>query len=143
MNDYYDLAIQKLFPRKKNKVRNSLFINDVNDMKALGSFIHCSYKRSHLNNVNFIEINLRYSAWTDSFFKNTRFDRSNLNGCNFQLCIFEDSYFKDIQTISNASFNHSYFKNTTFENIIFKNCVFSDAIFIDCKFVNCKFASSS
>ncbi len=139
----YNVAVKKLFPRKRNFVKNSLCANHVDNMNCFGSFVHCSYKRSQLKYSKFIDSDMHNSAWTDSDFFNVEFSGCNLNNANLQLCIFDNCSFKDIAKINNASLNHGYYKNVEFENIEFINCVFSEAIFINCKFINCKFKSSS
>ena len=140
--DYLD-AIKKLFPRKKNQVRNALRVNDIEDINFLGPFVHCSYKRSQLNRVVIRDVDFKFSAWTESRFYSVTFENSNLSGTNFQLCVFDNCKFTKKLLAKNISYNHAYFKNTTFQDVEFKNCVFSDAVFMNCKFENCTFKSSS
>ena len=144
----YENYMNKLFPRKKNQVRNSLYVDKAENMNVFGPFIHCSLKRSSISHSRFIQSQLNYSAWSESFFYDDYFNNCTLNGVNMQLCVFEQTSFKDSEDFNtslykNISFCNSLFKNCRFENIIFKNCVLTDATFISCDFVNCKFQSSS
>lgn len=144
----YENYMEKLFPRKKNLVRNSLNVDKAEDMNFFGPFIHHSLKRSSISHSKFIQSKLNYSAWTESFFYDVSFNNCVLNGANMQLCVFELSSFIctddcNLSFYKNISFCNCLFKNCKFENIIFKNCVLTDATFISCQFINCKFQSSS
>ena len=141
--------MDKLFPRKKNLVRNSLNVDKADDMNVFGPFVHNSLKRSSISHSRFMRSKLNYSAWTESFFYDICFDNCILDGANMQLCVFELASFfcieccPDTSFYKNISFCNCLFKNCRFENIIFKNCILTDAIFVSCKFINCKFQSSS
>ena len=137
-----DETMEKLFPRRKNFVKNRLLVNNINNMNSLGPFVHCSYKRSQLINVVFTDSDMHNSAWTDSSFNKVKLINCNLNSANFQMSSFDECLVKN-NRICNASFNHGYYKNVKFENIEFNNCVFSDTIFMNCQFINCKLKSSS
>lgn len=136
-------SLLKLFPRKKNLVRNSLIVNKIDDMQLFAPFKHCSLKRSSISESNFIEAELNYSAWSESNFYKTIFNQCTINGANMQLCVFDQCQFLGSIEYRNISFCNSLFKNTTFKDIVFKNCILTDALFISCSFINCKFASSS
>ncbi len=140
--------MEKLFPRKKNLVRNSFAANCVKDMNLYGPFNHHSFKRSSVISCNFFTTDLKYSAWTGSFFREVNFKNSKLIGANLQLCVFDECLFsendkKNDKSFMNISFCNCLFKYTKFINITFKNCVLTDATFISCEFENCKFQSSS
>lgn len=116
----------------KTRQHSLSYSNQVFNSKNLINFKNVSLTHSRFTNCCFENINFKRAAVTGSVFNSCSFINCNLDDADFEFCEFRNSNIK-IKRISGCSFNNSNFIDTRFESIDFTGCTFTGAYLENCK----------
>lgn len=119
---------------------NRLFQSGVN-LQLNGEYNDLSLKRSSLIESKVCKADFINTALTTSFFSDVYFKDSKFNESNMQYCQFSHNTFRQIKIYS-TNLSYSNFYNTEFLNVKFKGSTVSEILFEQCTFENCIFTSS-
>lgn len=116
----------------KTRQHSLSYSNQVFNSKNVINFKNVSLTHSRFTNCSFENITFKRAAVTGSVFNCCSFINCNLDDADFEFCEFRNSDI-NIKGISGCSFNNSNFIDTRFESIVFTGCTFTGAYLENCK----------